>query len=181
MTDGVYAFAMTLLIVNIELPDGFAPKSNQDLISALAGLTDTFISYVITFVVLASFWLGRARANGGPETASAGYAWAAILHLFPVTFMPFSMLVAGRYDYPAAIWLYAANMILLALSAFALLLLGGRKSARELLPDGSVELGVLIASALLSMVLAEISPGNAMLAYLLNLATPLIAPAIYRR
>ncbi len=180
LTDGVYAFAMTLLVVNIELPDGFAPKSNQDLLAALAGLADTLTAYVITFLVLGAFWLGRAQAKG-PEAASPAYAWAAILHLFPVTFMPFSMLVVGRYDYPAAVWLYAANMILLALSAMVLLLLGGTRTARERLPDGTVELGMLIASALLSVVVAEISPGNAMFAYLLNFATPLVAPAIYRR
>src|ERR1051325_4219318 len=62
LTDGVFAFAMTLLVVNLELPQDFHPKSTVELISALLGLGDTFISYVITFLVLASF-LARARAN----------------------------------------------------------------------------------------------------------------------
>jgi uncharacterized membrane protein len=181
LTDGVYAFAMTLLVVNMELPEGFDPKSNQELLSGLARLFDTFIAYVITFLVLASFWLGRAQASDGPETASAAYAWASILHLFPVTFMPFAMLVAGRFDYPAAIWLYAANMIVLALSVIAISLIAGTKTGRARLPDGSIELGILIASALLSVAIGWVAPGYAMYAYLLNLATPLVAPAIYGR
>ena len=45
LTDGVYAFAMTLLVVNIELPEGFDPKTNQEFLSRLAGLSDTFIAY----------------------------------------------------------------------------------------------------------------------------------------
>ena len=181
LTDGVYAFAMTLLVVNIELPDGFDPKSNRELLTGLASLADTFTAYVITFLVLASFWLGRARAGDGPDTASAAYAWATIFHLFPVTFMPFAMLVAGQFDYPAAIWLYGANMILLAVSVIGISLIAGGKTGRAGLPDGSVELGILIASALLSMAIGSVAPDYAMLAYLLNLATPFVAPAIYRR
>jgi uncharacterized membrane protein len=181
LTDGVYAFAMTLLVVNIELPDGFDPKSNRELLSGLAALADTFTAYVITFLVLASFWLGRARAEDGPEMESAAYAWASILHLFPVTFMPFAMLLAGRLDFPAAIWVYGANMILLALSAMGILYVGEGRNERRRLPQGTIELSILIASALLSMALAWVTPGNAMLAYLLNLATPFVAPALYRR
>jgi uncharacterized membrane protein len=181
LTDGVYAFAMTLLVVNIELPEGFDPKSNRELLAGLASLADTFIAYVITFLVLASFWLGRARAGDGPDTASAAYAWATIFHLFPVTFMPFAMLVAGRFDYSTAIWLYGANMILLAVSAIGISLIAERRTGRADLPDGSVELGILIASALLSMAIGSVAPDYAMLAYLLNLATPFVAPAIYRR
>jgi hypothetical protein len=95
--------------------------------------------------------------------------------------MPFAMLVVGRFDYPAAIWLYAANMIVLALSVIAISLIAGTKSGRARLPDGSIELGILIASALLSVAIASVAPGYAMYAYLLNLATPLVAPAIYGR
>ena len=151
LTDGVYAFAMTLLVVNMELPEGFRPQKQS---GASVGARPS-LRYVHRlchhFLVLASFWLGRAQASDGPETASAAYAWASILHLFPVTFMPFAMLVAGRFDYPAAIWLYAANMIVLALSVIAISLIAGTKTGRARLPDGSIELGILIASALLSV------------------------------
>jgi hypothetical protein len=44
--------------------------------------------------------------------ASAAYAWAVLLHLLSVTFLPFLMLAVGRYDVPAAVWIYGANMIL---------------------------------------------------------------------
>jgi uncharacterized membrane protein len=117
LTDGVFAFAMTLLVVNIELPEGFHPKSNQEFLERLSGLSDTFVAYLITFFVLVSFWFGRAKETGEPEMSSAAYAWAVLLHLLSVTFLPFSMLAVGRYDLPAAVWIYNANMILLALTA----------------------------------------------------------------
>jgi uncharacterized membrane protein len=79
LTDGVFAFAMTLLVVNIELPEGFEPKSNQEFLTRLWGLSDTFIAYLITSFVLVSFWFGRAKETGQPEMASAAYAWASPL------------------------------------------------------------------------------------------------------
>jgi uncharacterized membrane protein len=111
LTDGVFAFAMTLLVVNFDLPEDFHPTSAAELISALLGLGGTFIAYVVTFLVLATFWLGRARTKEEPEGASGAYAWSVLFHLFFVTLMPFSMIVAGRYDLAPAIFVYGANMI----------------------------------------------------------------------
>jgi uncharacterized membrane protein len=181
LTDGVFAFAMTLLVVNIELPKGFDPKSNEAFLSALADLSDTFVAYLITFFVLVSFWFGRAKADGEPETASPAYAWATLLHLLAVTFLPFSMLTVGRYDVPAAAWIYGANMLLLAVTALAIGRLAERDSGRARAENGRVELGILIASAVLSIVTSLFAPAYAMLPYLLNLAAPLAARAVYRR
>ena len=110
---------------------------------------------------------------------SPAYAWAVLIHLLSVTFMPFSMLAVGRYDVAAAIWIYGANMILLALSALAISLIAERDSAR--VPSGRVELAILIVSAVLSMIASLWSPDNAMLFYLLNLASPVVARAVYQR
>jgi len=83
--------------------------------------------------------------------ASAAYAWAVLIHLLSVTFLPFSLLAVGRYDVPAAAWVYGANMILLALSALAISLCAERDTGRARLPSGRVELCILIASAVLSI------------------------------
>jgi len=181
LTDGVFAFAMTLLVVNIELPEGFEPKSNQEFLTKFSNLSDTFIAYLITFFVLVSFWFGRAKETGEPEMASAAYSWAVLLHLLSVTFLPFSMLAVGRYDVPASVWIYGANMILLALTALAISAIAERDSGRARVPNGRVELGVLIVSAVLSMIASLFAPDYAMLLYLLNLTSPLLARAVYQR
>jgi uncharacterized membrane protein len=173
-TDGVYAFAMTLLVVNLDLPEDFKPTTSDELLSALAGLVDTFIAYIVTFLVLALFWLARARTKEEPETASGAYAWAVLLHLFFVTLLPFSMIVAGRYDLVPAIWVYGGNMIFLALTAIAITLVIERDTGRQLVASGRVEFSLLIASALLSFAIGVIAPDSAMYAYVLNFAAPLI-------
>jgi len=174
LTDGVFAFAMTLLVVNLDLPQDFHPSSAAELISALLDLGGTLIAYVVTFLVLASFWLGRARTKEEPESASGAYAWSVLSHLFFVTLLPFSMIVAGRYQLAPAIWVYAANMILLALTAIGITFVIERDIQRRLVPSGRPEFGVLIASAILSMAIGFYSPDSAMYAYFLNLASPLV-------
>lgn len=181
LTDGVFAFAMTLLVVNIELPEGFHPKTNREFLSRLWDLSDTFVAYIITFFVLVSFWFGRARQTGEPEMASVAYAWAVLLHLLSVTFLPFSMLAVSRYDVAGAVWIYGANMILLAVTALAISRIAQRDGGRAGTPNGRVELGILIVSAVLSMVASLFSPDYAMLLYLLNFASPRVARAVYRR
>jgi uncharacterized membrane protein len=178
LTDGVYAFAMTLLVVNIELPDDFHPQTNQEFLSRLAGLSDTFIAYVIAFFVLVSFWFGRAKAINEPEMASPAYTWATLVYLLAVTFMPFSMLAVSRYDVAGAVWIYGANMILLAVTALAVSRISARDSGGAVTQDGRVELGILILSAALSMIASLWSPDDAMLLYLLNLATPWVKRAV---
>ncbi len=181
LTDGVFAFAMTLLVINIELPQDFHPKTNQELLHALSGFSDTFTAYLITFFVLVGFWSGRAQEETGePDMASPAYARATLLHLLGVTFLPFSMLAVSRYDLAVAVWIYGSNMIWLAVTALLISRVTERDSGRAREPDGPIKLGVLIASALLSMIASLYSPDYAMLLYLLVLASPLVARVVDR-
>lgn len=181
LTDAVFAFAMTLLVLNIELPEKFDPKTTRDFLQALAGLSDTFIAYLITFLVLVAFWFGRAKQTGEPEMASTSYARATLFHLLWVTVLPFSMLTVSRYDVAGAVWLYGANMILLAGTGILISRAAKRDSGHDDPADGRVEFGLLIASAVLSMLVSLVSPGYAMLAYLLNLAAPVVGRRVYGR
>ena len=174
LTDGVFAFAMTLLVVNLDLPADFHPKSATELISALLGLGDTFIAYVISFLVLATFWLARAQTKEEPEAASGAYAWSLLSHLFFVTLLPFSMIVAGRYNLAPAIWVYGINMVFLGLTAIGITFVIERDIHRRLVPSGRPEYSVLIASAILSIAIGCYSPDSAMYAYFLNFASPLV-------
>jgi hypothetical protein len=91
--------------------------------------------------------------------ASAAYAWAVLLHLLSVTFLPFSMLAVGHYDVAAV----------------------SVDGPRGRAPSGRVGLAILIASAVLSIITSLFAPDYAMLLYLLNLASPLVARAVYQR
>lgn len=175
LTDGVFAFAMTLLVLNLELPDDFSPATAAELLDALADLRSGLFSYIISFVVLALFWHGQASNRSGPEAAGGAHFWAVLALLFFTTVMPFSTQVVGRYGLPPGIWLYAANMVLLSASALAISRITEKEAGVRLANSGRPELYLLIASALLSVAISFFSVEYAMFAYLLNLAKPLVA------
>jgi hypothetical protein len=88
--------------------------------------------------------------------------------------MPFSMIVAGRYNLAPAICVYGVNIVLLALTAIGITLVIERDTQRRLVPSGRPEYAVLIASAILSIPIGFYKPNAAMYAYFLNPASPLV-------
>ena len=62
--------------------------------------------------------------------ASPAYTRATLWHLLGVTFLPFSMLAVSRYDLAAAVWIYGANMIWLAVTSLFVSRAAERDSGR---------------------------------------------------
>lgn len=185
LTDGIFGFAMTLLVTALVLPDGFAPSNNTDLLTALQSLDSSLLAYAISFVVLGVRWAGMAGAKGVPDEVSGSYLWAALFHLFFITTMPFSTMVIGRYgDLPAAVWLYSANMGLAAFAALVMSFVAERDAGQKPDHTGRIDLLILIFSAVLSGILSHFIGDKAMWAYTLNFAKPLAdrwLPASWRQ
>ena len=174
LTDGVFAFAMTLLVLDLRLPDTFHPASTAELLGGLRELSGQFLAYMISFFVLGIRWLAQAGARGVPETTSGRYGRWVLVYLFFITCIPFSTMVIGRYDdlAPAA-WLYAANMILSALASLRMSFLAEEEANRAADRRSRVVLLLLIVTALLSVAMSFVTPAYATLAYLPN-ALPLL-------
>jgi uncharacterized membrane protein len=174
LTDGIFAFAMTLLVLGLNLPPSFDPKTDADLIAALSNLDGQFLAYFISFFVLGLRWLGHVRhKREEPEKTSREYGLWILIHLFFVTCLPFSTMVVGQYgELAAAVWLYAANMAAMALAAIRLSFLAERDSRQHAEQSGRLGLIALALSAVLSAAISLYSPDSAMFAYFLNAAVP---------
>ena len=85
LTDGVFAFAMTLLVLDLRLPDTFHPASTAELLGGLRELSGQFLAYMISFFVLGIRWLAQAGARGVPETTSGRYGRWVLTYLFFIT------------------------------------------------------------------------------------------------
>ena len=167
LTDGLFGVAMTLLVIDLRLPESFHPQDGAELLHRLAELGNQALVYIISFYVLSMRWVGLVRTVPRGEEVSAEYTLWALVHLLVVTLVPFATMVVGRYPTLApAVWLYAGNMILLGLVALRMVSLAAHKRPLEL--EARVGLITLIAAAALTIVLSFIVPRWALLGYLFN-------------
>ncbi|MFS8038444.1 TMEM175 family protein [Xanthobacter sp. AM11] len=170
LSDGVFAFAMTLLVLDIRLPDDLAIASAAELAAHLVSLSHQTLTYLISFFVLGAFWRGGIEVRPSAEEVTGGVVRIALLFLFFVTMVPFSSGLVGRYgDFTPAVLVYAVNMAALAACAIALRHLDVPADKRSLAAAAGGHMPLFIASALLSVLVSFVAPRYAMLAYLLNL------------
>jgi uncharacterized membrane protein len=173
LTDGIFAVAMTILILDVRLPDDLHPANGDALLRAIKDLWPKFFPYLISFFVLGGNWLANIQLKSSEEFVSRTYAGRWLLYLFLATCLPFSTVVLGRFGNMApAVWLYAINLAGLSVAGYRLIILMPDLAGHERMLDRKVALIFLIITAGLSVVLSLITPGDAMWVYLLNFLVP---------
>jgi uncharacterized membrane protein len=115
LTDGVVTIAMTLLVLDIRLPPSVTGRTVrwEDLL----GIRGQFLSYGLSFVVVALLWLTHARKFRNLKRFSAGLFWLNILFLLAVGLVPFTTSLLAANGDAVATRVYAGVM------AFASLML----------------------------------------------------------
>ena len=114
LSDGVFAVAMTLLILDIRAPAIEAVHREQDLWQALAALAPRLIMYVMTFMTLGIFWVGQQTQLNHLARSSRGLTWIHLVFLFAVTMTPFSTTLLAQFtSYRTALLIYWANILAL--------------------------------------------------------------------
>lgn len=175
LTDGVFSVAMTLLVIDLRLPETFQPQSAAELLLRIKELGSQFLVYVISFYVLALRWAGMVKLAPRGEDVSEAYTKWAMLHLLLITLVPFTTMLIGRYPMLApAVWFYAANTVAFALAATRMVTLTEHHASETQKIEDRIGLGMLIASALAAVLISLVEPKYALLGFLLNaLDTPL--------
>lgn len=99
LTDGIFAVAMTLLVLDLRLSDTLALAAIDDagLRNALLALLPKLESYVISFLVLCIFWLGHHRLMHLVRGVDHLFLWRNLLFILFITFVPFSTSLMGQY------------------------------------------------------------------------------------
>ena len=175
LTDGVFAVAMTLLVIDLKLPESFNPASSAELWAGIAHLGSQMIAYVISFFVLGIRWTSITRVLDEEARLDRAFVILSIVHLFLISCMPFSTMVVGRYiDIPAAVWLYNANTAAAALAMIALV--------RRTEPDAPalfkneifLSMVWLLLVVALSLAVSFYNSGLAMWLYVLTVLPPLL-------
>jgi uncharacterized membrane protein len=105
-SDGVFAIAITLLVLNIEVPD----VAGSELGDALSDLSGDLVTYGIGFAVIGLFWYGHHVLFARIQRSSGRLVAVNLALLAFIALMPFTTAVLGRYDEPLAVAVYAVNV-----------------------------------------------------------------------
>jgi uncharacterized membrane protein len=120
LSDGIFAVAMTLLVLDLRLPAGAAIHGERDLWRALVGLTPQLVVYMLTFLTLGIFWVGQQTQLNLLERSDRSLSWIHIFFLFTVSITPFSTtLLADYLRYRTALLVYWLNILLLGITLYA--------------------------------------------------------------
>ncbi|MBO9579133.1 MAG: DUF1211 domain-containing protein [Microbacteriaceae bacterium] len=114
-SDGVFAIAMTLLVLDIVVPDGSTSAAQ-----VLAEEWPSYVAFALSFVIVALAWVGHHRRFRVVVGHDVGLLWLNLLLLLFVVSMPFpTSLISAFAPETAAVVVYAAAIALLQLGALA--------------------------------------------------------------
>jgi uncharacterized membrane protein len=112
LADGIFAIAMTLLVLNLALPE--AGKGPAELHNLLIGQLDKFFSYAVSFVLLAVLWLRHHEQFHFIKRTDGRHLWINIAFLMFVALVPFSTSILGDFpDEPVAEVFFGSNVLIL--------------------------------------------------------------------
>ena len=114
LSDGIFAVAMTLLVLDLHAPVANAVHSEHDLWRGLVAMSPRLLVYMMSFLTLGIFWVGQQTQLNHLSRSDRSLSWIHIAFLFAVTVTPFSTtLLAEFIAYRIALLIYWGNILLL--------------------------------------------------------------------
>jgi uncharacterized membrane protein len=162
-SDGVFAIVITLLVLELRLPD----VSYGDLRHSLVALLPSIAAYVLSFLLVGMYWVFHHYAFTLIDGVDGVMLWLNILFLLFISFMPFPTMMLGRYPFQVLpVVFYGAVLLIANLHGLAMLLYLRRNpqlASRRLTPavyQSQVRMYLRVNSV-----------------YVLNIALAFVAPA----
>ncbi len=119
LSDGIFAVAMTLLVLDLHVPVSNAINSERGLWSALIILAPRLLTYSMSFLTLGIFWTGQQTQLNHFVRSDRNLTWIHLGFLLAVTLTPFSTgLLASFITYRIALVVYWLNILLLGIALF---------------------------------------------------------------
>ena len=113
LSDGIFAVAMTLLVLDIHIPPAESVHSEAALLQSLAALGPQWIAYGMSFLTLGIFWAGQQTQLNHLREGSRDLTWIHLAFLFTITVMPLTTrLLAEFITYRTALLFYWLNVLL---------------------------------------------------------------------
>jgi uncharacterized membrane protein len=112
LTDGLFAIVMTLLVLEITVPQlTHSEVAAGELPRRLLTLWPVIYSYALSFVILGFFWINHHDQFYYVKRANRVFVWITIFYLMSVAFIPFSTALLGEYtDQQISVVIYGTNV-----------------------------------------------------------------------
>jgi len=110
LTDGIFAIAMTILVLDLRLPSHL-PTDNLFFLLKSDIALKLFI-YAVSFIILGTLWVAMNFQLGLLDRLNRQYLWSNVFYLMVICVVPFSASLVGAYpNSPASISFYALNLL----------------------------------------------------------------------
>lgn len=129
-SDGVMAVAATLLVLNLQLPEGV---TDAQLGSVLSQNLHAFSVYVLSFLVVGLLWVGHHELFSRFARVDNVLIWLNLLYLMTIGLIPFLTSLLSDHGTALSTVLYAGTLVITSLLSAAMWWHGGRDP--ELMPE----------------------------------------------
>jgi len=173
-SDAVFAIAITLLVLDIKVPELDPAIARAGLASQLLVLVPRVIGYVVSFLVIGIYWEAHHRMFGFIKACTRTLIWLNLLELMLIAFLPFPTALIGRYAFvPAAVMFYASTVLAVGLVRTAIWRYAsqGRRLIDADTPESEIRGGLWrgVTGPLvfaISIPIASVAPVTAMLSWI---------------
>jgi uncharacterized membrane protein len=119
LSDGLFSFAMTLLVLDLHVPDLGAIHGEEGLRRALVAELPRLVPYVMTFMTLGIFWVGQQTQFNLFSRTDRNLTWIHIGFLMTISLTPFSTALLAEYlTYRTALIVYWLNILLMGIGLY---------------------------------------------------------------
>ena len=127
LSDGIFAFAMTVLVAEIYIPGSAGIHSEAELWAGLAALAPRIVTWLMSLMTLGICWVSQQTLLNQLARADRDFSWLSFVYLAIMTVLPFSTrLLAGFITYQAAFLIYWFNILLCGVGIIACLIYAER-------------------------------------------------------
>lgn len=110
-SDAVFAFAATLLVLKIDLPEITNPQLHTEFFQALSALWPQYLANIISFLIIGYYWLNHHAIFGLIKKFNSTIVWINLLFLIFLSFLPFPIDLYGTYMMsPVVVAFYSASL-----------------------------------------------------------------------
>jgi uncharacterized membrane protein len=173
LADGVFAIVMTLLILDLKVPNVPSNVPDSILNAQLRAILPNFASFILSFVLTGIYWVGHHVQFLFIRRTDRTHLWINLFFLLTIAIVPFSAAVLGKFGlHIVPVMWYGANILLAALGLHLSWLYATRRGQ---LVDEDID-PMVVRRVSERLVFAYVTYGLAML---LALVDPRISLAMY--